>query len=253
MGNLNIFGNYMNPLVKGNLKFIPEISKFVFKGNEFLLSEGQINFLESTTKIEPELNFIGNAQVSDYDIRVKVAGKTENLGITLNSDPSLSQEDILSLLTIGITSDKSRKLQDSDRQSITSIGIGSLLIDQFQLNEGITSSLGLRLSVAPEFSEDGEEDPLAGRTGGVSGGSSSRLKSTTRIKIKKKLTKKIDISVSSTVGGTMEQKQEMNVDLNLSKNVSVEGVYEVKSSTDSESSETPNSVGADLKFQWSFK
>lgn len=252
-GNLNIFGNYLNPLVKGDLKFLPEVSKFVFKGNEFLLSEGRINFLESTTKIEPELNFVGNAHVSEYDIKVNVSGKTENLGISLNSEPSLSQEDILSLLTIGITSDKSKKLQDSDRQSITSIGIGSLLIDQFQLNEGITSSLGLRLSVAPEFSEDGEEDLLAGRTGESNTSSTSRLKSTTRIKLKKKLTKKINISVSSTVGGTMEQKQEMNIDFNLKKNVSLEGVYEVKSSTDAESSETPNSVGADLKFQWSFK
>jgi translocation and assembly module TamB len=53
------------------------------------------------------------------------------------------------------------------------------------------------------------------------------------------------------VGGSLEQKQEMNINLNLNKNFSLEGVYEVKPSED-ENTNTPNSVGADLKWRKSF-
>ena len=70
--------------------------------------------------------------------------------------------------------------------------------------------------------------------------------------LKKKLTDKIDLSISSTLGGSLDPTQEMNLDLKIDSNISLEGVYEIKSSTESDG-ESSNSAGADLKFQWSFK
>lgn len=251
-GNMRIAGTPQNPLLRGDLRFIPTVSKFVFRGNEFYLSEGHLKLLENPTRIEPEYKFIGNSKINEYDIRIEVDGKNDKFNINFNSDPSLGKEDILSLLTIGVTADTSKKLQDSDRQSITSIGIGSLLVDQFQLNEGITSSLGLRLSVSPEFSEDQIVGPIEERTNSGTS-SATKIKSGTKIRLKKELSKKVDFSVSSIVGGTLEQKQEMNLDLNLSKNISIQGVYEVKSSAETDTSDSPTSLGADIIFKWSFK
>ena len=50
----------------------------------------------------------------------------------------------------------------------------------------------------------------------------------------------------------MDPTQEMNLDLKIDSNISLEGVYEIKSSTETEN-ESTNSAGADLKFNWSFK
>ncbi|MDH5581655.1 MAG: translocation/assembly module TamB domain-containing protein, partial [Bdellovibrionales bacterium] len=137
-------------------------------------------------------------------------------------------------------------------ESLTSIGIGSLIMDQFQINEGLSSTLGLRLSLTPEFSDETEIDPLSSRTSST-GGATSKVRSATRIKIKKKITDKLDMSLSSTVGGSIEQKQEMNVDYNINKNILLQGIYEVKSTNEQESSEDPTSLGADIRFRWFFK
>ena len=106
------------------------------------------------------------------------------------------------------------------------------------------------MSILPEFSQDVDSNLLQSQVGGSD--ASSKVKSSTKIKIKKKLTEKLDLSVSSTLGGSMDPTQEMNLDLKIDSNISLEGVYEIKSSTETEN-ESTNSAGADLKFNWSFK
>ncbi len=251
-GKLNAYNYPSNPLVKGNLEFSPNVSKFIFKGNEFKLTEGRINFIENEIKLDPEFTFVGVSKINEYDIRISAKGRGRDLDFKLSSEPSLSQEDILSLLTIGVTTQTSKSLQAKDRESLTSIGIGSLIMDQFQINEGLSSTLGLRLSLTPEFSDETEIDPLSSRTSST-GGATSKVRSATRIKIKKKITDKLDMSLSSTVGGSIEQKQEMNVDYNINKNILLQGIYEVKSTNEQESSEDPTSLGADIRFRWFFK
>ena len=77
-----------------------------------------------------------------------IKGKASNYNIDLTSTPVLSREDILSLLTLGFTGEISKNLEDQERESLSSVGIGSLLFDKFQINQGLRSSLGLRLSVS---------------------------------------------------------------------------------------------------------
>ena len=43
----------------------------------------------------------------------------------------------------------------------------------------------------------------------------------------------------------------MNLNFNIDRNWSVEGVYELKS-TDTDEGNSTNSVGADVKYKWSF-
>ena len=65
-----------------------------------------------------------------------VLGDERNLSVKFRSEPPLPEEDILSLLTLGVTLSTTRDLQDNDLESVTSMSIGSLLIDQFGINEG---------------------------------------------------------------------------------------------------------------------
>lgn len=248
-GNARISGDIGKPLVDGDLIFIQALSKFKFKGHEFILREGRVNFDSKDQAIAPDLFFVASSQVNQYDIKLEVSGKTNDLNIALTSEPFLVQEDILSLLTLGVTSDISQGLQSRERESVTTLGLGTLLVDQLKINEGLNSSLGLRLSVLPEFGEN-EQTLLQGKSG-VSDGEVSRYKSATKVKIQKNISEKVDLSLSSTIGGSLEQKQEMNLNFSINKNLSVEGVYELKSSSE-ETIDTPDSVGADIKYKWSF-
>ncbi len=250
-GKGTVKGNNSSPSMVGELNLIPGESKIFFKGHEFVINEGKILFNDNLLKNQAELRILGQADINQYRIKVMVTGKSDNVAINLSSDPFLSQEDILSLLAIGVTSDISRGLGETGRRSMTSLGLGTLIMDQMRLNQGLPSDLGVRVSVIPEFSED-ESAMMVGRAEG-SGTSTSRVKSTTKIKLQKKVFNKVDVSVSSTLGGTMEQKQEMNINYNFYKNMILQGVYEVKSSDGTENSTNQVSAGADIKFKWSFK
>lgn len=247
-GNLRVFGSISSPLFKGELSIENPENKFLFKGHEFLLSEGRVRFLDGNKKESPELLFSGVTKINDYDIFLNLRGPTDNLNVEMSSNPPLPQEDILSLLTLGVTSDVSRNLGERQRQSVTTLSIGSLIIDQLKINQSLNDSLGLRLSIQPEFIED-ENNLLEGRTDDRTGG--NRFRSQTVLKLQKKVSKKVNLSLSSTVGGSVDQSQEMNVNYKINKAWSLEGVYEVRSNDELEQ-ELPDSIGADVKYQWSF-
>lgn len=248
-GGANLTGGLTSPNVQGVIRVLPGQSKIQFKGQEFIVEEGIVR-IDGDSRQPPDLRFIANTNVKDYRIRMELLGSTNNLNISFSSEPALSPEDIISLLTVGVTSDVSEGLSEKDRQSTTIYGVGSFLVDQFRINEELKNSLGVRLSVTPEFTQD--SDNLLSGKAAVSSGSTSQVKSATKVKIEKKVSDKVDISLSSTVGGNLDEKQEMNVNYSLDNNWSLEGVYEIKSTVE-DTTQTENSFGFDLKFRKTFK
>tara|TARA_Y100000768_G_scaffold388833_1_gene387689 strand:- start:569 stop:4549 length:3981 start_codon:yes stop_codon:yes gene_type:complete len=248
LGNMKIFGTLSNPKFNGDLSLSNSENKFLFKGHEFLLSEGVIHFVDGARKESPELRFSGTAKINEYDVYINLNGPADSLVVEMSSNPPLIQEDILSLLTLGVTSDVSKNLGERQRQSVTTLSIGSLIMDQLKINQSLNDSLGLRLSVQPEFEED-ETTLLEGKVDDSS--ANSRLRSATVVKVQKRINKNVNLSVSSTVGGNIDQSQEMNINYKINKSWSLEGVYEVKSNDELEQ-QIPDSVGADVKYQWSF-
>lgn len=248
IGNMKIFGTLSNSKFNGDLSLSNTENKFLFKGHEFLLSEGVIHFVDGARKESPELRFSGTSKINEYDVYITVTGPADSLVVEMTSNPPLIQGDILSLLTLGVTSDVSKNLGERQRQSVTTLSIGSLIMDQLKINQSLNENLGLRLSVQPEFEEDGST-LLEGKTDDAS--TNSRLRSATVVKIQKRINKKVNLSVSSTVGGNIDQSQEMNINYKFNKSWSLEGIYEVKSNDELEQ-QVPDSAGADIKYQWSF-
>ena len=245
-GEMKIRGSPGNPFFNGFLKVIPTVSKFTFKGHDFSLKKGRVDFQDENKKEPANIDFSGESKINEYVVGLDLRGKTKELDFLLKSEPPLSQQDILSLLTLGVTSEKKDKLDESDKQSIISVGLGSLLADQLKLGKDLNSSLGIRFSILPELGED--------KSSKVQGRATNKLKSSTKIKLEKKLTEKVDLSVSSTVGGSLEQKQEVNIKLNLNDNLSVQGVYESRSSNeDEEETEASDSIGFDFIFKRTYK
>lgn len=248
-GNGQVTGDVLSPEFNTRVESVPNVSKFKFKGHDFALSQGYVEIRDRGKNRMSDLKFTGGAKINDYDMRLDLSGTISNVNIELSSEPALSKEDLLSLLTLGVTSDMSKNLEAGERRFVTTVGIGTLLVDQLKINEDLNSTLGLKLSVQPEFKED--ETTLIQGKSAVTEGSTSRLKSATKVKLNKQINNRVDVSLSSTIGGSLEQKQEMNINFNINKNFSLEGVYEVKP-TEDENTNTPNSLGADLKWRKSF-
>jgi translocation and assembly module TamB len=245
-------GNVISPDINTRIEAQPIISKFKFKGHDFILSQGcYVEIHDRDKNRSSDLKFVGITKVNDYEIKLDLSGKLDKVNIALSSEPTKGQEDILSLLTLGVTSEMNQKLGAEERNAITRLGIGTTILDQLNVNEDLNTSIGVNLSVQPEFQED-ESSIVSGGKSALGDSSTSKLKSATKIKLSKPITNKIDVSVSSTVGGSIEQKQEMNINWSVNKLMSVEGVYEIKPAQE-DSSSTPSSIGADLKLKWSFK
>lgn len=248
-GYATIRGGISKPNYELKMSMVPNSSKVLLKNHEFLIAKGNLIAIDDNFNKKIELDLEANSRVQGYDLRLLATGEVSRLRIDLSSNPALSQEDIVSLLTLGVTSDVSKGLQDKDRTSITTIGVGSLLFDQLKINQNLNSSMGLKLSLQPEFKK--QDDNLFESRSDIKGGSSAGYKSTTKLKVQKQITPKMDVSLSSSLGDTTDQSQEMNVNYELNKNFSLEGVYEIKSDEQNEN-QGQESLGADLKYKWSF-
>ncbi len=247
-GKVNVSNTLKNTLYSGDVDLASNKNLLYLKGHEFEFSNGKIMLVPSQEEQKIKLDFLASSKINEYDVFTDIKGTTDDLIVEMYSRPDLSQGDLLSLVTLGVTSDVSQNLGERERQSVTTLGLGGIVLDQLGINQNLNKSFGLKVSVAPEIEED-DGSLLRGRA--ENAGSETSMKTGTKIQVKKELADKVDLSLSSTVGGAAKQKQEMNVDVKINDSFSLEGVYEMRS-TDELEEENPDSIGADLKWRFSF-
>jgi translocation and assembly module TamB len=100
-GELTLTGSLAAPGMVGSLS-MSEGSRATFRGNEFLLSHGILDFTDRHG-VEIALDVHGESQVRDYQIFMHVFGSLDAPELTLTSTPVLSQPDIITLLSLGFT------------------------------------------------------------------------------------------------------------------------------------------------------
>ncbi|MCB9060377.1 MAG: translocation/assembly module TamB domain-containing protein [Halobacteriovoraceae bacterium] len=247
-GELKLEGGIHDMMYRTKLNIVPTNSKIKFKGYDFVVTKGEV-FKDEIDKSIPEINLSSTSEVSEYVVVANLKGPVNDTKLELFSEPALGQEDILSLLTLGYTTEMSAKINKSALTSVTRLGIGSILVDQLKINEQLNESFGIKLSVVPEFVD---ETNLVSTTSNTNN-SDNKLKTTTKIQIDKPINKKLGLSFSSTVGGNLQEKQEVKLKYNLNKNISLQGIYELKSNDTDSNDGSINSLGGDLKFKWTFE
>ena len=245
---LSLGGSSSYPLLVGNASISPDVSKISFKGQEFSLRSGRVDFRDLKSKQPPLVQVEGSSTIDRYRVFLSILGNVDNLKLNLRSNPSLSQQDILSLITFGYTSEVSSNLDEEQKTFLTTMSLGSFLIDQLQIGRDLSGNLGLRLSVAPEF-DDSEDELIENRASGTDSGV-RKLKSSTKLKLESDVGEKTNVSLSSSLGTENEQSQELKVDYNINDNLSVQGVYE--NIIRANETEQINSLGGDVKFKWIF-
>lgn len=251
VGNIQLLGSEKKPRLLGKINLAARNNKVTFKNNEFAFTKGNVFFSEQSEYKNPELDFSANTNINEYKVNVSVVGPVKNFNVDLTSEPALAQADILSLVAFGYTEDLSNNLTDNERESMTRAGVGSIIFDSFKINETLKKEFGLQVNLGTDITQD-ETSLLSGRNS-ADGNNVGRVRSATTFEIKKKINDAMSLSVSSTVGTSTQQRQSINLNYNLNKSVSVEGVYETRNTDDIETINNDNSVGADVKWKWSFK
>jgi len=98
--DLKIHGTVNQPLISGRAEV--ESGTVYFQRNEFNVKKGVIDFI-NPYKIEPTIDIQSEAKIREWTIFLKISGTPDTLRLDMTSDPSEREEDILSLLISGKT------------------------------------------------------------------------------------------------------------------------------------------------------
>ena len=101
-GELQLTGTLASIGMTGSMAFLPGARGF-YRGNEFVLSRAVADFTDRN-RLRMVLDVTGEAALKDYRVFLHVYGDLDDLKLQLTSTPALSQQDVITLLSLGYTS-----------------------------------------------------------------------------------------------------------------------------------------------------
>ena len=241
-GELKLDGNIFNPLTRGRIE-LQRGTTINFLDKIFSVQEGHLNYANNYIN-NPNLYIDATTEVSDnnditsnkYFIRMLVEGPAENLKFSLNSNPSLVEKEIISLLTLGTVSTQLVGQEISTQQQATHSGlqVGSFLLQQ---NKGIQE--------------------LQKKTGTKIGISSSV--DTFNVNPKVQLKKKWSPKLSSTVSQSFGNQQVLELSTKYQVNQSISTSLTIKNNQTQDATQLLNRriqqgeiFGIDLQYKFEF-
>jgi hypothetical protein len=101
--DLEARGTVEHPIIVGHI--LTTGGTFTFLHTPFQVSQGSIDFFDPK-QTRPVIDLKANATVRNYRIDLALTGTPERVQLDLSSDPVLSQSDILSVMTVGRTTEE---------------------------------------------------------------------------------------------------------------------------------------------------
>ena len=101
--DLRLKGTALNPVLLGRVNMAQGDIKI--NGQKYYLERGDLTFA-NPVRVDPIIDVEAKTRVRDFDITIGLHGTLERLSTTYRSDPPLSSEDIISLLTLGRTQEE---------------------------------------------------------------------------------------------------------------------------------------------------
>lgn len=235
VGNLQVKGPPDNPLLFGRIT-TEKKSQLIFKDKIFDIQTGVIDF-KDPNEINPDLYLSANARINEYDVNVLAQGASKNLVIRLTSVPPLSEQDIVSLIALGMTStsmDQNTLSRTQAEQTGAEIG-GAVLAKP--IDKVFEKTLGLNFQVSNQYD-------------------STRNISVPKVTLSRRVSEKIKASASRGIGDS--QAYDVKLEYKLNNNLNAVGSYESKD-TEADTTQTTNQsdyqsiFGLDLEFKREFK
>ncbi|MEE6251518.1 MAG: translocation/assembly module TamB domain-containing protein [Bdellovibrionota bacterium] len=238
-GKISIQGPLGLPTYNGDMRLIPG-GKIFFRDTPFNLISGRIKF-ENQTEMNPSFFMSGNTSIieksseTSYDVEIQLQGNLTDFTTRLQSQPSLNESDLISLLALGLTSNQLEQ-QTLDSQTDRPImEIGAAVITNTPLGKEIEDRTGFTFKLSTDIDET----------------DSTQYK----VVISKQVTPNIGASASILGNNT---KKDVKVEYKLNKEVSVIGSWESTTlNEDAASSVNENQesdiFGLDLRYKVEFK
>lgn len=236
-GTLEIRNNLATATAKGEFKVVGDTSRIIVLG-AFDVLEGKIEFQGDAYDVkhlsidfnDPRRNnprIDGRAEVkkNNYLVTILVTGTLDKYEVDLASDPPLSKNDIVSLLSLGVTSQSLAGQEGSVGASLgASIALGPY---KGRVEEGIRNLVGLdKLALEAAFS-------------------SATKSFEPRFVVGKTFGERITVSVSTLVGATSDSSA--SVEFKLLENVFLQGAWQ------SATTQKTGDLGADIKFKYRYR
>ncbi len=125
--DFHLTGTLKRPLIIGRARV--NSGKIIYQKKDFIVRKGVLDFVDPY-KLVPELDILSEVTVRTWKIYLKISGTPEELLLTLSSDPPEEDEDVLSLLLFGKTSQEliaeDSKVSQSTNQMLAELIAGTL-------------------------------------------------------------------------------------------------------------------------------
>ncbi|KYG67751.1 hypothetical protein AZI87_00245 [Bdellovibrio bacteriovorus] len=233
-GNLQVKGPPTNPVLLGRIN-AEKNSKLIFKDKIFLIQSGTIDFTDPD-EINPSLYISAESRINEYDISLLAQGTAKNLTIHLNSIPPLQEQDIISLIALGVTtSAMDQNVQSREQAQQLGAEIGGAVLAK-PINKTIEAT-GFSLAVTSEYD-------------------STRNISVPKITLSRSLSTRVKVSGSRPVGDS--QSYDLKLEYLINSNFTAVGSFESRGNEDDTTLQTTQPAsqsifGLDLEFKREFK
>ena len=228
-GELTLTGTLAGYGLVGTLVTAPG-ARATFRGNEFFLSRGVLTFTDRN-RVSASLDVYGEATVREFQVALHLTGTLEAPQLTLTSTPSLSQQDIVTLLSLGYTS----------RDASTGPKIGAAATAA--ATQALFTVSGLDQQIARFLPKSGVVQDFAVRVTSVYSPSSMQIEPRLEFETKA-LDRRLRLRFLTPVGGGVGQRAQVEYQFN--ERASLQGQWD----TDNPDSVTGSDLGLDLKLRW---
>jgi translocation and assembly module TamB len=240
--------------LRGRMRLLPG-GRIRLRANEFEVRQGFVRF-DNATRIAPSVDITAVTEYRRYSaasqagaagttaaaaatgaaghaggvwrITLHAYGDAENLRLDMTSEPALSQEDILLLLTIGMTRAEVDQLQAS------SIG-GTVALEALSSLTGADTAVKKAVPVIDDFRFGSAYSSRTGRTEAT-------------VTLGKRVTDQVRANVTSGLSENREIRS--NLEWKLTPRVSVQGNYD---NVNDVSSSSLGNLGADVRWRLEFE
>ncbi|MEO0335117.1 MAG: translocation/assembly module TamB domain-containing protein, partial [Pseudomonadota bacterium] len=177
---------------------------------------------------------------TNYDINLLAQGQSPNLNITLKSQPQLSEQQIISLLALGVTTattavndDRLQSGGSGDEAATGAIGtqIGAQILGR-QIGKPLKDRLGIDMTISSSVNPDTNT-------------------SAPRVILSKQWTPKWETSASRTIEAN--PRSDFRLQYNVNDNLLFIGNWEGQENSVGDQIIQQNQIGVDLEFRKSFK
>jgi hypothetical protein len=239
-GEVTLLNNFEFPQILARAELVR--GRLIFRNSFFVLDHASIR-TPSAEVFNPVISIGGVANVDNYRITIFATGTADKPKISFASNPSLPQEDIVSLLAFGYRGEDTKRINPNDTSALTYSEVGSILMEQLQLSQNLQSK-GVKFKVVPSL-QDSEVNII--RPNSEPSGTAAP-----KIYLQTQIMKNLEAAFGGTVGASQGQSVDARLELRLGRKATVSAVYE-QSPGGLDATETRNSYGGDLKFRWGFR